>query len=131
LMQQFPVSFVKLSKLDGDVVTGALYCVTAAVGFHPQVLVRQFTFKRGEWVSLVVRLTIHATRGECLLSVNGDAFQGRRGRVIKSDRSQYGGHWGLYGSATKDVNGKPLGDNTVWHRGIWIRKVSNSILDSR
>jgi hypothetical protein len=124
LMQLFPMAWVQLTKISGDVITGGLVHTKAWDAFHPNATVRQFTFRRGEWISLAVRLKIHATNGECMLSVNGDEYQGARGvRMITVDK-EYGGKWGIYGSATKDVNGKPLGDWTVWHKNIWSRKIS-------
>lgn len=125
LMQTFPITFTSLVKLQGEVITGRLYYVTANIGHHPHAVAREFTFKRGEWITLAIRLKIHATDGECMLSVNGDAFKGVKGvKMIKMDADEYSPTWGLYSSATKDVNGKPLGDNIVYHKNVWLRKVS-------
>lgn len=126
IMQQAQISFVRLTKLKGNVVTGGLYYVTnrAEGEFHPQQLAREFTVNRGDWITLVVRVKVHQSDGECTLSVNGDNFKGARGVQMIKNKPYYSGNWGLYGSVTKDVNGKPLGDNVVWHKDIWLRKVS-------
>ena len=123
LIQLFPISWLQLIKIGGDTITGSLKYTKTMNGFHPHASARDFTFKRNEWVSVVIRLKVHATDGECAISVNGDEFKGVRGRILKSDKA-YGAKWGLYMSATKDVNGKPLGDSKVWHSNVWVRKVS-------
>lgn len=123
VMQQFPMSWIQLMKIKGETITGSLMYAKTMNGFHPHASARNFTFRRNEWVSLVIRLKIDDNDGECALSVNGDEFKGVRGRVLKSDKS-YGAKWGLYMSATKDVNGKPLGDSKVWHANVWVRQVS-------
>ena len=126
IMQQAQISFVRLTQLKGNVVTGGLYYVTnpAEGEFHPQRLAREFTVNRGDWITLVVRVKVHQSDGECTLSVNGDSFKGARGVKMIKNKPYYSGNWGLYGSVTKDVNGKPLGDNVVWHKDIWLRKVA-------
>lgn len=124
VMQQFPMSWVMLTRLKGDTITGGLYYTKGYDSFSPHESVRDFTFRRGEWVSLVVRLKLHDSDGECQLSVNGDEFRGVRGVRMANYRRTTSAHWGIYGSATKDVNGQALGDWTVWHKNIWMRKVS-------
>jgi hypothetical protein len=120
VMQQHALSWVGLTQIKGDVITGGLYYTRDL--FKTNFRARQFSFRRGEWVTLVVRLRVHPTNGECVMSVNGDEFQGHRGKIYKPDRD-FGGKWGIYGSGTKDVTRKPLGDSLVWHKNIWMRKV--------
>lgn len=118
-------SFLTLTGLSGDTVTGSLNVFQNGLG-TPFTQVRAFKMKRGEWTTLVIRINI-SRDGSYALSVNGDAFQGINGiDTIKSGENvpPFGGSWGLYGSATTDVNGKPLGDQVVEHKNIFLKKLS-------
>lgn len=125
------VAWLGLTGIRGDTVTGALYYSTAKKGFWPSEIARSFSFKRGEWVTVVVRVKIDsedggARDGEMTMSVNGDKFTGATGVKMSNDsaKNKYKCKWGLYGSATKDVLGQPLKDGTVQHANVWQRRVA-------
>lgn len=118
-------SFVTLTGLAGDTVTGSLNVFQNGLG-TPFRAVRAFKMRRGEWVTLVVRISIGKS-GSYALSVNGDSFRG----IADIDTTKsgertppLGGTWGLYGSATYDTAGKPLGDQVVEHKNIFLKKLS-------
>lgn len=120
------VCWLELADLRGDTVSAALRYTKAKSGFFPSAAAREFTFRRDEWVTVVVRVRIHDTQGSLELSVNGDAFSGVRGVKMNNEAAQgkYGCKWGIYGSGTKAVDGRPLADWLVLHRDVWLRKVS-------
>lgn len=119
------VCWLGLTGLKGDIVSASLDYSKAVRGFSPSATARSFTFRRGEWVSVVVRIKIHDSQGSLELSINGDPFQGVRGVKMSNEdaKGEFGCKWGIYGSATTDVNKQPLGDWTVWHRNVWLRTV--------
>ena len=116
-------SFVSLTGIKGDDVTGALFVFADGIGSAIKVA-RTFTIKRGEWTSIVVRVKF-AVKGRYELSVNGDAFQG-----IDIDTSKIfakrkpGSKWGEYCCATTNVLGKPMKDLICEHKNIYVRKVA-------
>ncbi len=117
-------SWLTLGKIKGDVVTGTLAVGSPAKKSRPAVNVREFTMKRGEWTTLVVRIRI-SKNGEYALSVNGDPFKSIKLDTTVSDKGgpPFTGTWGLYGSGTLDVNRKPLRDRIVQHTNMWVKKV--------
>jgi hypothetical protein len=117
-------SFLNLIGISGDVVTAALCVFKDGVG-TPITVARKVGIKRGEWTTLVVRVKI-AKNGAYALSINGDDFQGVAGidTTKSGDRTPpFGGNWGLYGTGESDVRGKPLGDQTVEHRDMFVKKL--------
>jgi hypothetical protein len=117
----FDGSYVILNGIKGDVVTGNLTVFTDGIG-SAQKWVRDFSVKRGEWVSLVVRVKF-SKKGEYGLSVNGDEFKMLRNIDTTKARDPYSSKWGLYMTATRDVTGQPLKDSIVQHTNVFIRKV--------
>lgn len=117
-------SFVNLTRIRGDVVTGGLYVFEDGIG-SPITTVRTFQLRRGEWTTVVVRVRV-GKDGEYGLSINGDSFVTKKFDTTKSgDRTPpFGGNWGLYSSATKNVNGGQLKDLIVDHKDIFIKKLS-------
>ena len=123
LFQLFPVAWMQLKGLTGDTLSGGLYYTSNDNDFAAAGPARSFTFKRGEWVSFVIRAKVHKTAGELLLSINGDAYQGKRGfRLYSAKRKDFGSKWGLYTSTTSATS-QPLNDSIAWHRNIWMRKL--------
>lgn len=117
-------SFLMLSRINGDMVTAELRVFADGVGTQQRVA-RTVQIRRGEWTTLVVRAKF-ARGGSYELSVNGDPFKGIFGidTTKSGDRTlPFGGNFGLYGSGTKDVTGKPLGDQVVEHKNIFLKKV--------
>lgn len=117
-------SFLGLTKLVGDTVTCQLVVFQDGIGTAQRVA-RTVTFKRNVWTSLVVKTTV-GKQGYFGLSINGDAFQGIPCDTTKSgDRTPpLGGNFGLYGSATTGVDGKPLGDQTVEHKNMFLKHLA-------
>lgn len=121
-------SYFTMHDLKGDIVTGSLRVFTAGLGSSSRT-VRTVQFKRGEWVSLVLKVTFGAN-GYYGLSVNGDEFQGFNLDTtighIKGSKvgkvSSFGGTWGLYMS-TNPLRGQALKDAVVTHANIFIKKV--------
>ena len=123
IVQVFPVAWINLTGLSGDEITGGLYHTGSDTDFVQTGPVRTFTVKRGEWLTFSVRAKVHKTAGELLMSVNGDAYRGKRNFRLYSDkRPDFGGKWGLYIS-TESVERKPMKDALMWHRNIWMRRV--------
>lgn len=82
---------------------------------------------RGQWTN--VRIRVHlAQRGSYGVSINGDAFQTLECDTTKSSiygpGGTMGGTWGLYGTATTDVNGQPMKDSIAQHHNIFLIKES-------
>ena len=124
IFQLFPVAWIQLKGLTGDTISGGLYYTGSDNDFVAAGPVRSFTFKRGEWVSFVLRAKVHQSSGELMLSINGDAYQGKRGfRLFSKKRKDFGSKWGLY-TSTASVTSQPLNDSKVWHRNIWMRKAA-------
>ena len=116
-------SFVSLTGIKGDDVTGALFVFVDGIGSAIKTA-RTLTIKREQWTSIVVRVKF-AVKGRYELSVNGDPFQG-----IDIDTSKIfakrspGPKYGLYACATTNVLGKPMKDLICEHKNIYVRKVA-------
>jgi hypothetical protein len=122
LMQPvFDQSFLTLTGISGDLVTAQLMVFESGIGSRTKVA-RQFTIRRGEWTSVVVRVKF-GPRGMYQCSVNGDAFRGIRIDTSHARRPA-GTKWGLYTTATTDVRGKPMRDTAVYHRDVYLCKVA-------
>ena len=115
----FDQSFLSLTDINGDDVTAQLMVFVDGIGSTIKVA-RSFTIRRGEWTSIIVRVKF-AKDGRYEVSVNGDDFKG-----IKIDTSERAGgcKWGLYGTATTNVKGKPMKDLVCEHKTIYVRKVA-------
>ena len=123
IFQLFPVAWLRITGLSGDTLSGALYHNTSDNDFSQSPPVREFKVKRGEWISFVIRAKVHASSGELTMSVGGDAFKGKTGfRLFSNKRKDFGSKFGLYMSTTSATK-QPLNDSTVWHRNVWARKV--------
>ena len=114
----FDQSFLTMTDIKGDDVTAQLMVFVDGIGSTIKVA-RSFIIKRGVWTSIIVRVKF-AENGRYEVSVNGDEFQG-----IKIDTSKRSGgcKWGLYGTATTNVKGKPMKDLVCEHRDIYVRRV--------
>ena len=125
IFQIFPVAWINLTGLDGDEIIGGLYYTASDDDFSQAGPVRTFRIKRGEWLTFSVRAKVHETDGELLLSINGDAYQGKRNfRLYSSKRPDFDGKWGLY-TSTESVERRPMKDALMWHRNIWMRQVDD------
>lgn len=118
------VCWLGLDSIRGDTISASLDYTKAVRGFAPSATARSFTFKRGEWVSIVVRIKIHDSQGTLEASINGDDFRGVRNVKMNNQdaKGAYVCKWGIYGSGTTNVNRQPLGDWTVMHKNVWLRK---------
>lgn len=116
----FDGSFLSLTGIRGNVVTGSLFVFPDGIGKGIKTA-RDISIPRDEWVSIVVRVKF-ARDGFYQMSINGDAFKGIKLDTTKA-RSPFGGKWGLYCTATTAVTGKPMADTTVEHKNIYMRKV--------
>lgn len=116
-------SFLTLTDIKGDDVTAQLMVFVDGIGSAIKVA-RTFTIKREQWTSIVVRVTL-ARNGRYELSLNGDAFKG-----IEIDTSKIfakrkpGAKFGIYGTSTSNVHGKPMKDLIVEHRDMYLRKAA-------
>ena len=113
-------SFLTISDLQGDTLTAQLNVFRDGVG-TPITTARRFTFRRGEWVALVVKVKF-GRDGYYALSVNGDAFQGAAMDTSKTgDRTfPVGGNFGIYGNF-RGVRGLALTDWVVEHRNMYLK----------
>ena len=116
----FDGSFLSLTGIKGDVVTGSLFVFPDGIGSGIKTA-RDIAIPRDQWVSIVVRIKF-AKDGFYQMSINGDAFKGIKLDTTKA-RQPFGGKWGLYCTATTAVTGKPMTDTTVEHKNIYMRKV--------
>ena len=124
LMQPvFDGSFLSLTGIKGDNVTGSLFVFPDGIGSGIKTA-RDISIPREQWVSIVVRVKF-AKDGFYQMSINGDAFKGINLDTTKA-RFPYSNKWGLYCTATTDVNGNPMNDSIVEHKNIYMRKVGNS-----
>jgi hypothetical protein len=116
----FDGSFLSLTGIKGNVVTGSLFVFPGGIG-SKILTARDISIPRGEWVSIVVRIKF-AKDGFYQLSVNGDAFKGIKLDTTRA-RAPWGPKWGLYCTATTDVTGKPMTDSILEHKNIFLREV--------
>ena len=117
----FDQSFLTLKKIKGDAVTAELTVFTNGIG-SPVKVARSFVITRGQWTPIVVRVKF-AKDGFYQCSVNGDAFQGVNMNTTNG-RQPFGPKFGLYMTATSDVNRQPLGDSIVQHTNIYCRRAA-------
>ena len=121
LMQPvFDGSFLSLTGIKGDNVTGSLFVFPDGIGSGIKTA-RDISIPREQWVSIVVRVKF-AKDGFYQMSIDGDAFKGINLDTTKA-RFPYSNKWGLYCTATTDVNGNPMNDSIVEHKNIYMRKV--------
>lgn len=114
-------SFLTLKDINGDDVRAELTVFTDGIGSSTKIA-RTFTIKRGVWTSIVVRVKF-ASNGSYLCSINGDAFTGVNMNTTKGTQP-FRSKWGLYGTGTRGVRSRTLGDSIVFHRNIYVRKVA-------
>lgn len=115
-------SYLTLSDLNGNDVTAKLMVFTNGIGSE-QKLARQFTIKRGQWTTIVVRVKFDKN-GSYTCSVNGDEFKGVDMDTTKGEQP-FRSKWGLYGTS-RGVGGRKLGDQILRHKNIYVRKVQET-----
>lgn len=115
----FDQSFLNLTGINGDNVTAQLMVFVDGIGSAIKVA-RSFVIRRGVWTSIIVRVK-YAKDGRYDVSVDGDAF---KGIGIDTSKQVGGAKWGLYGTATTNILGKPMKDLIVEHKNIYVRKVA-------
>jgi hypothetical protein len=121
LMQPvFDGSFLSLTGIKGNVVTGSLFVFPNGIGSGIKTA-RDIAIPREQWVSIRIRIKF-AKDGFYQMSVNGDAFKGINLDTTKA-RFPYSTKFGLYCTATKDVTGKPMNDTIVEHKNIYMKKM--------
>jgi hypothetical protein len=121
LMQPvFDGSFLSLTGIKGNVVTGSLFVFPNGIGSGIKTA-RDIAIPREQWVSIRIRIKF-AKDGFYQLSVNGDAFKGINLDTTKA-RFPYSNKWGLYCTATTDVTGKSMVDSIVEHKNIYMKKM--------
>jgi len=116
----FDGSFLSLTGIKGNVVTGSLFVFTNGIGSNI-LTARDIEIPREEWVSIRIRIKF-TEDGFYKMSVNGDAFKGINVDTTKA-RQPFGPKFGLYCTATTDVTGKPMTDSIVEHKNIYMKKV--------
>jgi hypothetical protein len=116
----FDGSFLSLTGIKGNVVTGSLFVFPNGIGSGIKTA-RDISIPRDQWVSIVVRIKF-AKNGFYQMSINGDAFQGINLDTTKA-RAPWGPKWGLYCTATTAVTGNPMKDTIVEHKNIYMRKL--------
>ena len=116
----FDGSFLSLTGIKGNVVTGSLFVFTDGIG-STILTARDIEIPRGEWVSIRIRIKF-AKDGFYQMSINGDAFKGITVDPTKA-RQPFGPKFGLYCTATTDVNGRPMTDSIVEHKNIYMKKL--------
>lgn len=120
-------------SINGDDVTWGVYAYPVHAKASEKHTIREFVIRRGVWTS--IRIIIHLAKakngkngnGSYGVSINGDAYQ----TVSNIDTTQasdiqngkFGGTWGLYGTATTDVNGNPMKDMIVQHSNIFLKRL--------
>jgi hypothetical protein len=117
----FDGSFLSLTGLKGDVVTGSLFVFPNGIG-NGILTARDISIPREQWVSIRVRVKC-ATDGYYQMSVNGDAFQGISLDTTKA-RFPYSTKFGVYCTATTSVLGKPMQDLICFHTNMYMKKIS-------
>lgn len=117
----FDGSFLSLTNIKGNNVTGSLFVFSDGIG-SKILTARDITIPREQWVSIVIRIKF-AKDGYYKMSINGDAFKGINLDTTKA-RFPYSSKWGLYCTATTDVNGNPMTDSIVEHKNIYMKKIN-------
>ncbi len=95
----------------------------------PKIIARKFTWQPHTWqtVRIRVKTSPHAD-GEIMVSVDGDAFQGRTGvEISRPDATEYRPKWGLYRRAAVHA---PMGDDYVEHKDLTAQKAGAPIIDN-
>lgn len=86
-------------------------------GGAPKVVARRFPWRPDTWQTVRLRVrTSPRAEGELLVSVDGDAFQGKTGIVLaRPGADTYRPKWGLYRKADTQ---SPIGDDWVEHKAV-------------
>jgi hypothetical protein len=116
----FDGSFLSLTGIRGNIVTGSLFVFTDGIG-SKILTVRGISIPRDEWLSIRIRIKF-ARDGFYQMSVNGDAFKGINLDTTKA-RFPYSVKYGLYCTATTNVLGKPMKDLICYHRNMYMKKL--------
>ena len=116
----FDGSFLSLTNIKGNVVTGSLFVFPNGIGSEIKTA-RDIAIPREQWTSIRIRVKF-AKDGFYQMSINGDAFKGINLDTTKA-RFPYTNKWGLYCTATTDVTGKPMTDSIVEHKNIYMKKM--------
>jgi hypothetical protein len=117
----FDGSFLSLTGLRGNIVTGSLFVFPNGIGKGIRTA-RDISIPRQQWVSIRVRVKF-SKDGFYQVSVNGDQFKGIAVDTTKA-RIPWGPKWGLYATATTNVLGKPMQDLICYHRNIYMKKIA-------
>jgi hypothetical protein len=119
----------QLKAINGDdgapLVTLLIHGDTATVEANPagpKIIAREFPWKPDTWQMVRIRIkTSPRADGELMVSVDGDAFQGRTGiELSRPDATEYRPKWGLYRRAAVHA---PMGDDYVEHKNLTAQKV--------
>jgi len=116
----FDGSFLSLTGIKGNVVTGSLFVFPDGIGSDIKTA-RDISIPREEWTSIRIRIKF-AKNGFYQMSINGDPFKGINLDTTKA-RTPWGPKWGEYMTATTDVTGKPMVDSIVEHKNIYMVKI--------
>ena len=120
----------QLKAINGDsslpLVTLSIHGDKATVEATPvgaRIIAREFSWKPDTWQTVRLRIKTSAQAdGELLVSVDGDAFQGRTGIELSRPRAdEYRPKWGLYRRAA--IN-SPMGDDYADHKAISAEKIT-------
>ena len=131
----------QLKAINGDsgapLVTLSIHGDKATVEANPagpKIIAREFPWQPDTWLTVRIRVkTSPRADGELLVSVNGDAFQGKTGvELSRPDADEYRPKWGLYRRAAANA---PMGDDYVEHKDITARNLlwtdpDNAVLEN-
>lgn len=117
----FDMLFLTCTDIRGDVVTVDLNMFSKGIG-SKITTVRSVKVKRGEWNSFKT-IVAFGKRGSVKMSFNGDQPRGLEGVNTTLQEKPWRSKYGLYGTMSRDVQGKKLGDSTVHHKYIYLRKL--------
>lgn len=126
----------QLKAINGDagapLVTLSIHGDKATVEANPtgpKLVAREFPWKPDTWQTVRLRIkTSLKTDGELLVSVDGDAFQGRTGlELSRPDANEYRPKWGLYRRAAVNA---PMGDDYVEHQNVTARNLATKTVDN-
>jgi hypothetical protein len=114
----------QLKAVNGDsgapLITLSLHGDTATVEANstgPKIIAREFPWRPDTWQTVRIRVKTSLTPdGELLVSVDGDALQGKKGIILmRPEADEYRPKWGLYRRAAAHA---PLADGFIEHRAI-------------
>ena len=96
----------------------------------PKIIAREFSWRPDTWQTVRIRIKVSPQpEGELLVSVDGDAFQGKRGVALaRPEANEYRPKWGLYRRAA--VGAPQLHDDYIEHREVSAQNLAEPAADN-